>query len=295
MNAATRAREHRATKAIESNLGAELNKEVQKKLLTAIIMLKFSKMPALNLVCAASKSEDAFGHSNSTSQCHAVQGITAVRAGIVAAWPELSFEALRDSEDVVRTMLLGKAVIKIDAEVSERAAAAMFTMVGKHIEDRAEAFRQGQICVGTPVSDMIDNDKLREKIEKKRDELKNTTELMSQTTSTGTPATPMRTITEVAAGSKKKLTTLFTEWRQRFGHGDGSRATGTRGYPLITVGTIRASWEMGDPTTQARRAGNPAHGSQARNGRGLVFMCLYRSPVGVCTSEVDETRTKPSV
>ena len=218
LNAATRAREHRATKAIERNLGAELNKEVQKKLLTAIIMLKFSKMPPLNLICAASRSEDAFGHSNSTSQCHAVQGITAVRAGIVAAWPELSFEALRDSEDVVRTMLLGKAVIKIEAEVSERAAAAMFTMVGKHIEDRAEAFRQGQICVGTPVDDMIDNDKLREKIEKKRDELKNTAELMSQTTSTSTPPATTRAGAEATSSGKKKLTTLFAEWRQRFGH-----------------------------------------------------------------------------
>jgi len=113
LNAAARAREHRATRAIESNLGAELDKDMQKKLLSAVMMLKFSKIPALNLVCAASKSEDPFGHSNVTSQCHAVQGITAVRAGVVAAWPEISFEALRDSEDMVRTLLLGKSVIKI--------------------------------------------------------------------------------------------------------------------------------------------------------------------------------------
>ena len=80
----------------------------------------------------------------------------------------------------------------------------------------------------------------------------------------------------------------------RQSHGDGSRATGTRGYPLITVGTLRASWEMGDPTTQARRAGNPAHGSQARNGRGLEFMSLPISRRRLHFGG-DETRTKPSV
>ena len=82
-------------------------------------------------------------------------------------------------------------------------------------------------------------------------------------------------------------------------HCDEGRATGTGGYPKLTVGSLRASWEMGSPTTQARRAGNPAHGSQARNGRGLVCSCLYRSSDGDCTSEVtkharnracDETR-----
>ena len=226
LNAAARAREHRATRAIESNLGAELDKDMQKKLLSAVMMLKFSKIPALNLVCAASKSEDPFGHSNVTSQCHAVQGITAVRAGVVAAWPEISFEALRDSEDVVRTLLLGKSVIKIEPEVSERAAAAMFKMVGKHIEDHAEAFRQGQTCLPdangkASVWDMIDNNALREKVEKKRDELKNTTELMSQTASSSTPPMPRgldASRANLSSSGKKKLTTLFTEWRQRFGH-----------------------------------------------------------------------------
>ena len=83
------------------------------------------------------------------------------------------------------------------------------------LEKEGVGFSQDSVDLETQVAQIMHQ---QEHIVNKKLVALNTAELMSQTTSTSTPPATTRTGAEATSSGKKKLTTLFAEWRQRFGH-----------------------------------------------------------------------------
>ena len=141
-------REREAVKAVERCLRARLTPEVEKKMLAALLTLKFSKLPTLSKIAAATTVTDGLGNTRSLAACHPVQALAAVRAGAMAAWPEVDWSALAAACDDVAGLLLGKNQGGLAPAVAQSHAAQLWEDVAKWIERHAEGFRRGEICPG---------------------------------------------------------------------------------------------------------------------------------------------------
>ena len=160
MAAEVRKREILALNAAERCLRVKLEDPTRKKFIVALMPLKLTALPTLAKLSEAATITDGLGVTSVVSASSPVQAMAAMRAALMAAWPEFDWSPLLAAEDDARALLLGKREGGLNPEVARSRAAQLWQEVTAHVESRADSFRLAttfpDATVTAEVRDLLD-------------------------------------------------------------------------------------------------------------------------------------------
>tara|TARA_B110001450_G_scaffold17306_1_gene15953 strand:+ start:273 stop:6269 length:5997 start_codon:yes stop_codon:yes gene_type:complete len=225
------AREAAAKMAAERCLRGELAPGLSKQFLSTVVSLTFDKMPSLAKIAEATATTDALGHTRTLSESSPIQAAAATRAAMMAAWPELNWTALMAAEDDIRGLILGKQEGGSGPIAATARAAQLWTDVGKHIQKRANLFRQRKIFAGEKitanVNDIFETKLLMDILDEKHESntaamtMLSTMQLSNAFTSgpahQGGGARGSANTTRTQLTGKTQLAELTSKWKDEFG------------------------------------------------------------------------------
>jgi hypothetical protein len=216
-----RARAHLASAAMERCMRVKLPSDIEKKVIDTLLPMKLSKMPSLAEISKETTVKDMLGNATrTTTAASPIQAIAALRAGLMAAWPEYDFMPLLAAEDDIRSLLLGKHEAQAGQKLAEARAGQLWLDVRNMIERNSDAFRNGTLLSeGSPATpyDLLGREQMHALLDKNYEANLAATSLMASF-----QLTPGTNFSDQGSSSgtvvkKKPLISLFKEWRSSFG------------------------------------------------------------------------------
>ena len=210
------ARERAARTAIERLLHASLPPKLDKHLMATLLSFQFGEMPKLSEVAAELSVKTVLGDAQHMKAATPAQAAAAIRAGLMAAYPELDLSAFLALEDDFRGLLEGHGQPGAGQVATRLRAAQLWTDTTAHFEKCVQDFRMG-LKGDKGVRDIFDTPTVITKLTTQHAAnmaaAAMTTAIAQDHHLTGDTREPK----PKGAGGKQRLAALVSPWKQEFG------------------------------------------------------------------------------